>query len=320
MPYNPLLMMAAHTPVSSPNTPSEPATVVLAGATGALGLLIAHHLRQRGATVRALVRPGASTKAEATSLRLQGVTVVEVNYSDVAALTTACTGASCVVSAVSGLREVIVDLQTRLLAAAVAAGVPRFIPSDFSIDFTRLPEGSNRNLDLRREFQRHLDQAPIQATSILNGMFTDLLTGQAPVVLQGPRRVVYWGDADQPLDFTTMVNTAEFTAAAALDATTPRYLRIAGEVASIRGLQAAATAATGQPFKLFRVGSLGAFATVIKVTKALMPASNDVFPPWQGMQYLHNMFSGLPKLDPLDNARYPDIRWTSVREVLAVSK
>ncbi|GAB3225978.1 hypothetical protein GCM10027346_07770 [Hymenobacter seoulensis] len=312
--------MAAHTPVSSPNTPSEPATVVLAGATGALGLLIAHHLRQRGATVRALVRPGASTKAEATSLRLQGVTVVEVNYSDVTALTTACTGASCVVSAVSGLREVIVDLQTRLLAAAVAAGVPRFIPSDFSIDFTRLPEGSNRNLDLRREFQRHLDQTPIQATSILNGMFTDLLTGQAPVVLQGPRRVVYWGDADQPLDFTTMVNTAEFTAAAALDATTPRYLRVAGEVASIRGLQAAATAATGQPFKLFRVGSLGAFATVIKVTKALMPASDDVFPPWQGMQYLHNMFSGLPKLDPLDNARYPDIRWTGVREVLTKSR
>lgn len=35
------------------------------------------------------------------------------------------------------------------------------------------------------------------------------------------------------------------------------------------------------------------------------------------MQYLHNMFTGRPKLTPLDNARYPHIRWTSVREVLA---
>ncbi|WP_231717542.1 NmrA family NAD(P)-binding protein [Hymenobacter sp. DG25A] len=303
---------------ASPNTlQAAPATVVLAGATGALGLLIAHFLRQRGATVRALVRPESSATAEATSLRLQGVSVVEVDYHNVTQLTQACAGASCVVSALSGLRDVILDAQTRLLEAAVAAGVPRFIPSDYSIDFTKLPEGSNRNLDLRREFQRHLDKAPIQATSILNGMFTDLLTGQAPVILFGPKRVVYWGNADQPLDFTTMQNTAEFTAAAALDASTPRYLRVAGEVASIRGLQAAASAVTGHEFKLFRVGSLGAFGTVIKITKALMPASNDVFPPWQGMQYLHNMFSGLPKLEPLDNARYPEIRWTSVREVLA---
>lgn len=296
---------------------AEPATVVLAGATGALGLLIAHHLRQRGATVRALVRPRARTSAEAASLRLQGVELVEVDYGQPDQLRQACVGANCVVSALSGLREVIVEAQTRLLEAAVAAGVPRFIPSDFSIDYTRLPDGSNRNLDLRREFQRRLDQAPVRATSILNGMFTDLLTGQAPVILMGPRRVVYWGDADQPLDFTTMRDTAAFSAAAALDPAAPRYLRVAGEVASIRGLRAAAEAATGQEFKLFRVGSLSAFGKVIRLTKALVPAPNEVFPPWQGMQYLHNMFSGQPKLEPLDNARYPDISWTPVRAVLA---
>ncbi|HEX8424667.1 NmrA family NAD(P)-binding protein [Hymenobacter sp.] len=300
-----------------PDTTSDPAPIVLAGATGALGLLIAHHLRQRGATVRALVRPGASTKAEATSLRLQGATVVEVDYNNVADLTQACTGASCVVSVLSGLREVIVDAQTRLLEAAVAAGVPRFIPSDFSADFTKLPDGSNRNFDLRREFQRRLDKAPIQATSILNGMFMDLLTGQAPLIQPSIRRVVYWGDADQPLDFTTMVNTAEFTAAAALDSTTPRYLRVAGEVASIRGLQAAATEAMGKEFKLLRAGSLGVLGGLIKVTQTLVPAENEIFPPWQGMQYLHNMLSGQVKLDTLDNARYPDIRYTQVRELLA---
>jgi len=294
-----------------------PATIVLAGATGALGLLIAHHLLRRGANVRALVRSGAGSKAEAISLGLQGASVVEVNYHSIADLTKACAGASCVVSALSGLRDVIMEAQTRLLEAAVAAGVPRFIPSDYSIDYTKLPEGSNRNLDLRREFARRLDQAPIAATSILNGMFTDLLKGTAPVVLFGPRRVVYWGDADQPLDFTTMVDTAIFTAAAALDPATPRYLRVAGEVASIRGLQTAAHAATGQEFRLFRVGSLGAFGKVITITKALTPGKDDVFPPWQGMQYLQNMFSGLPKLEPLNNARYPDIRWTPVREVLA---
>lgn len=311
--------MAEPTPATPNRATAAAATIVLAGATGDLGFRIAQALRRRGAVVRALVRPG-NTKPEVASLRELGAEVVEVDFNSVTALTKACAGAACVVSALSGLRDVIVDGQKRLLDAAVAAGVPRFIPSDYSIDYTKLPAGSNRNLDLRREFNQRLDQAPIQATSVLNGMFADLLTGQAPVVLFGLKRVLYYGSADQPLDFTTVANTAEYTAAAALDPTTPRYLRVAGEVATVRGLQAAASAATGHPFGLLRVGPLAVLGAMIKVTRTLMPASDDVFPPWQGMQYLHNMFTGLPKLAPLDNARYPGIRWTSVREVLASRK
>ncbi|OGX84471.1 NmrA family protein [Hymenobacter lapidarius] len=291
----------------------------MAGATGDLGFRIAQALLRRGAVVRALVRPG-SIKPEVAQLRGLGAEVVDVDFNSVIALTQACSGAACVVSALSGLRDVIVDGQKRLLDAAVVAGVPRFIPSDYSIDYTKLPNGSNRNLDLRREFNQRLDHAPIQATSVLNGMFTDLLTGQAPVVLFGLKRVMYYGSADQPMDFTTTANTAEFTAAAALDPTAPRYLRVAGEVASVRGLQQAASQATGEPFKLLRVGPVSVLGGLIKVTRALMPTTDEVFPPWQGMQYLHNMFMGLPKLVPLDNARYPDIRWTSVREVLATKK
>ena len=290
---------------------------MLAGATGHLGQRIAHHLRQHGAAVRALIRPESRNKSAVAALQESGVQLVEVDFSDSAALNAACTGANCVVSALSGLREVIVEAQTQLLNAAVAAGAPRFIPSDFCIDYTKLPPGSNRNLDLRREFSQRLDQAPVQATSILNGMFADLLTGQAPVVLFGLKRVMYWGRADQAMDFTTMENTAEFSAAAALDPTTPRYLRVAGDVLTVRGLQAAASQATGDKFGLLRLGGLGAFAIAIKLTRALMPASDDVFPPWQGMQYLHNMFTGLPKLQPLDNARYSHVKWTPVREVLA---
>ncbi|RIV23346.1 NAD-dependent epimerase/dehydratase family protein [Fibrisoma montanum] len=302
--------------MNSANQATKTNLIILAGATGDLGQAIAHHLLQRGAHVRALVRRG-STSQVLSSLRTQGATVLEVDYTSDSELTQACTGGSCVVSALSGLRDVIVDTQTRLLHAAVNAGVPRFIPSDYCIDFTRLPKGSNRNLDLRRDFSERLDKASIAATSILNGMFTDLLTGQAPVVQFGLKRVLYWGDADQPMDFTTTDDTAAYTAAAALDADTPRFLRIAGEVSTIRGIQQSASDATGQPFGLLRVGGLGVLNTLIKITKLVAPQPSEVFPPWQGMQYLHNMLSGQPKLQPLDNDRYPDIRWTSIRDVLA---
>ena len=44
---------------------------------------------------------------------------------------------------------------------------------------------------------------------------------------------------------------------------------------------------------------------------------NQVFPKWQSLQYMHNMFSGRAKLDPLDNDRYPGLTWARVRDLLA---
>ena len=293
-------------------------TIILAGGTGDLGHRIATYLLQAGAQVKILVRKESDRKKTA-DLEKMGARMVVVDFSDTTSLAAAVSGGHCVVSALSGLREVIVTVQTNLLQAAVTSGVPRFIPSDFCIDYTKLAPGTNRNLDLRREFHERLNKAPLSATSILNGMFTDLLTGQAPVVLFGLKRVLYWGDKDQLLDFTTIDNTAAYTASAVLDNSTPRFLRIAGEVASAKDLQKAATGATGKQFGLLRAGGLGLLKTMTAITKKLAPGKGEVFPPWQGMQYMHNMYTGLPKLQPLDNDRYPAMRWTSVKEVLAGS-
>ncbi len=77
------------------------------------------------------------------------------------------------------------------------------------------------------------------------------------------------------------------------------------------------TTLSGRRFRLLSVGGLRVLGALIKVGRAVMPAPDDPFPPWQGMQYLHNMFEGRGVLAPLDNDRYPDIRWTPVRDVLA---
>jgi nucleoside-diphosphate-sugar epimerase len=296
--------------------PMDKAIIVIAGATGALGRRIARSLLERGADVRAIVRH-RSVRERVEELRKWGAVIAEVDFNSVSDVTGACLGGSCIISALSGLKDVIVERQTLLLNAAVKAGVPRFIPSDFAIDFTRLPTGINRNLDLRREFHERLDKAPIAATSILNGMFTNLLTGQAPIILFKFKRVVYWEDADQLLDFTTMDDTAQFTAATALDSSAPRFLRIAGDQISARGLVEIASEVTGKKFHLLRAGGLKRLETLIKIMRTVLPQSSAVYPPWQGMQYLHNMFSGRAKLEPLDNDSYISMRWTTVRDVLA---
>jgi uncharacterized protein YbjT (DUF2867 family) len=291
-------------------------TILLAGATGDLGGRIASALGGRGATVRALVRPG-SRPDKLAELRGLGAEITEADYGDAAAMRRACEGAGCVVSALSGLEDVIVEAQTRLLEAAVAAGVPRFIPSDFAIDFTRLPPGSNRNLDLRRAFKERLDRAPIAATSVLCGAFMDMLTGVAPFILFKRRRVLYWQNADQRMDFTSKDDTAAFTAAAAMDPSTPRILRIAGHSLSARELAALMTDISGEPYRLLRAGNLRALGVIIRIARTVAPQSDALYPAWQGMQYMHNMFDGRGQLQPLDNDRYPELRWTSAREVLA---
>ena len=291
-------------------------SIVLAGATGNLGGRIVRYLIERGGTVRALVRHDTSP-GKIQKLRKRGVTIARVDYYHPREMAEACAGASCVVSALCGVEDVIIEAQSQLLAAAVKARVPRFIPSDFAIDFFKLPDGSNRNLDMRRLFNEHLDRADIAATSILSGMFTDLLTGPAPVILFKRKRVLYWENADQLLDFTTIDNAAEFTAAAALDPSTPRFLRVAGDQISARGLMEVTSDITGEQFKLLRAGGLGRLAGIIKVMRFIIRDGNDVYPPWQGMQYLHNMFGGKAKLTPLDNDRYPEIRYTKVKDVLS---
>jgi hypothetical protein len=56
---------------------------------------------------------------------------------------------------------------------------------------------------------------------------------------------------------------------------------------------------------------------LIEVARAVAPNENELFPAWQGMQYMRNMFDGRAKLRPLDNDRYPGMRWTPVRDVLS---
>ncbi|KAK2597755.1 hypothetical protein N8I77_012519 [Diaporthe amygdali] len=293
--------------------------VAVAGATGQLGRVIATNLRQRNVSVKAIVRPGtAPSRTEA--LRDTGVIVAEADLSDVAALTKNMQGATCVVSALNGLQDTMHGTQGALLDAAVAAHVPRFIPSDFSLDFTKTQPGSNRNLDLRREFHTRLNESGIQWTSVLNGGFMDLLGGQAPLINDSFKRVLYWNSDEQKLDFTTVADTAAYTAAVAADPNpTPRFLRIAGDTFTAKELAEIVSRVRGATYSTMWVGSAGFLEGASSFMRRFSIGGNEqaVFPAWQGMQYMANMFSGDGKLDPLDNDRYPGLKWTKAEKFLA---
>lgn len=288
--------------------------IAVAGATGNLGNRIVKALIARGAEVVAIARTGAA-EDKVRALQDLGAKVALVNTASVDEVAKVFNGAACVVSAVQGLRDVIVDAQKTLLEAAVKAGVPRFIPSDFSTDFTERPAGENRNFDLRREFHKTLDRAPISATSIFNGAFSEILTSNIPLLDFEKKIVGYWHDPDWQADFTTMDDTAAYTAAAALDSETPRALRIASFQVSARDLQNFTAEVLKTPFQLTNLGTREALAAQNKRDRAEHPeGENELYPSWQQGQYMQSMFS--THHDSLDNGRYPDLKWTKLQDVV----
>jgi hypothetical protein len=284
--------------------------ILVAGATGNLGNRICRELLKREAAVSAIVRTSTDSE-KIDTLTKMGVKVLEIDVNSLDEIAKACTGIHCVVSALAGLGDVILDVQKKVLDGALQAGVPRFIPSDFCTDYRDLVPGENRNFDLRREFKAYLDSTSIQASSIFNGAFADILKYNTPVLNLKDKSIGYWGEkADWKLDFTTMDDTAAFTAEVALDDSAPRDLQIASFQISPNRLWAEVKEATGQEFRLHQLASLEDFARFIKKQRADNPAGeNELYAKWQQSQYMYSMFS--TQHHQLANERYKNLTWTT---------
>lgn len=293
---------------------TEQVDVLVAGATGALGSRIVSGLLDRGETVRALVRPGLTEgKARAVgALRDRGLQVVEGDITaPVTELAGALEGARTVVSAVQGGPDLVVDGQLNLLRAAERAGCSRFVPSDFAVDMAGLDDGDSVLLDWRRQAADAFAGTPLDVLSVLNGAFVEVMTGFMDLVDWAGRTVSHWGDADQPMDLTTMDDAAAYTVAALLDpALRGGTLRFAGEVVTMRRFHEAVERGTGQKFTLRRLGSADELRD--EIDRRAARTANPF--EYAALQYQWCMVTGKSKFSALDNDRYPWIGPVTVEE------
>ncbi len=112
-------------------------TVLVTGATGFTGGHLAQYLSARGDAVRALVRPRSRARFDASPLPARGVTAVEGDLADAAALTRAAAGVDVVYHIAATYREagqpdaayraINVDGTRHVLEAAHAGGARRVV-------------------------------------------------------------------------------------------------------------------------------------------------------------------------------------------------
>lgn len=292
-------------------------TVLVVGATGRLGNSIASYLLEgEEAEVRALARPGTMSDGQkAQGLReaeARGLVVVEGDLFEPGSLPAVCEGVDTIVSAINGDHRSVVDGQKNLIAAAEEAGVQRMIPSDYSVDYFKIDYGDNDFLDMRKEVAQALEESDVAPTFVLNGSFIDVATARWWWQFDLEEGTFsYYGDGDQPCDFTAISDVARYVAAAATDPhMADRDLKVAGEVLTMKQILSAYNAATGRNLREKRLGSTDDLKGWIKQTK--QTASSPMEYVFQ--QYHWAMVSGKGKLDRLDNDRYPDIKPTGVEQ------
>lgn len=290
--------------------------VVLAGATGDLGSLIAKDLMDKpGVRLRVLVRPESVGKV--ADLRERGAEIVEVDLAredQAERLDGAMSGAFCVVSAIQGGPDVIVDAQLRMLEAARRAGVRRFIPSNFSYNIFGLDEGDNINSDARRAFSRAAEKArgDVELVEIQIGAFLDrkVLFGFLGAFDLDEGRAFLWGDGDATMNFTTYPDAARFTAEAAVDDdAVPAVFEVAGDSLTFHGLVKAYEEASGRSVTVTRLGTLAELDEEIRRRREAEP--DNMF-AWLPLMYWRAMLSGKARLQSVANDRYPQIEPTTV--------
>lgn len=283
------------------------------GATGLLGSQIASALLDQGAPVRALVRPGTKgdKRAALAALEARGLELVEGDITDPPQKLAAAIGdATTVISAVQGGPELIVDGQVNLVRAAERSGARRFIPSDFAIDITKLEDGDNFMIDWRRQAATAYGDTSLDVISVLNGAFYEVMIGFMGIVDWEAGTVAHWGDADQPLDMTSVADTAAFTAAVALDPQAKGTQRFAGEVLSMRRFHQALERATGRSLALKRLGTADELRA--EITRRAGLTQNPF--EYVGLQYQWCMVTGKAKFDSLDNDKYPQVKPGSLED------
>ena len=233
--------------------------ILVAGATGGLGGLICQRLRDRGESVRALVRPTSSAE-RVEWLRGLGVEICPGNLRDPASLDPAAHGADVVISTVTVIRTAqpgdsfddTDNAGTRALVdAAKRAGVSQFIFISFEHD--RFEESPI--VRAKREVERELRESGIPYTVLQPSLFMEVWLGPHLGVDAAAGTAKIFGSGDRPVNYVSVRDVAEYAVSCVRNpAVMNRTIRVGGpESVTQRDAVRIFEDAFGKPFQVTQV-------------------------------------------------------------------
>lgn len=192
-------------------------TIGIAGITGKFGLQLALCLREAAPAVnlRGLARD--PSKVDLSSL--PDIEVHQGDAFDSEKIRGFVRGLDVVVCCYLGDNQLMIEGQKLLIDIAEDEGVPRYVASDWSLDWTKLEMGELFAKESCQRVHAYLaEKKSIRGVHILIGGFTDVVYAPFFRIWDQKNQILnYWGTGDEVWECTSYLNSAQYTAAVCLD-------------------------------------------------------------------------------------------------------
>lgn len=193
-------------------------TVGIAGITGKFARVLTFNLLKYPAVkIKGYCRD--PSKVPKSFSENPNVTLHKGDAFDAPALKSFVAGCDVVVCCYLGDDKLMTDGQKLLVDISEEAGVPRYVASDWALDYTKLELGQLFVKDPQIKVKEYLGtKKTIKGVHILVGAFMNPWFSP-PFNVWDPATATfkYWGTGDEVWEGTTYENAAEFTAAICLD-------------------------------------------------------------------------------------------------------
>ncbi|KAF9277778.1 hypothetical protein BGZ68_009001 [Mortierella alpina] len=286
---------------------SSSLTIAVAGATGTLGAPVTNALLTAGYKVKILTRSKESSDVLA-AYQSKGAHIVFDAYNG-KNLLNSFKGVDILLSTVGAQGADFYNNQVELVDAANAAGVKRFVASEFGLDSIKYTRQNDLHFFLtdKAKLRDYIEKSGIEYTYIQNGLFAEYLPAFG-FDLKSKVATIHAPPTTQ-LSITSLADIGRFTALALSNSHSRNAtLRVVGHTATFQEYVQLFEKATGSKWQL--VQDLDARA---RIAKSADPAS-QAFPDFVAYAHTRCVF------DANDNATF-GFQPTPVDEVIsAVAK
>lgn len=191
--------------------------VGIAGITGKFAQCLAKKLQAYpNVTIKGFCR--SLHKLPQAILGRYNIEVIQGEFDDEAAVEQFVRGTDIVICCYFGGPDVMDRGQKMLVDACAKEGVLRYLPSDFAVDYTKIPAGELFPKESAKIIKNYLVERKVAGVHVLVGsMMETFWSGYFQVFDAKTQTISYWGTGDEKWDLTTYETVAAYTAALAVD-------------------------------------------------------------------------------------------------------
>ncbi|UKZ74531.1 hypothetical protein TrVFT333_002201 [Trichoderma virens FT-333] len=294
-------------------------TVVgIAGLTGKFAQCVAKELyANHNVTLKGFCR--SPQKLPQLAMEKYKIDVIQGQFDDEAAVQKFVQGTDIVICCYFGDPDVMTRGQKILIDACVKEGVPRYLPSDFAVDYTKIPAGELFPKESAKIIRNYLVEQKLAGVHVLVGGLIETFWSEFFQIFDSHAQTIsYWGTGDEKWDLTTYETATAYVAALAVDKNASGVFRFRGDCKSVFEIKKIYEEVYQSPLRLQPLGSLGELYSTVK--KEFGKDPNNVM-AWAPGCFAYWCTNGVAHLgDKLDNEKYPEVIPNNMEEFLKAHK